>query len=192
MIATRSVSAEQSYIRITNFVMPAFSLIPTPGSPSNETAYQSFRFWIPIDDHHTWNYILSMRHAPFTAEERARARSRVDASYMKVRNRDNHYLQDRALQKTSSMTGIIGVSVAEQDACATESMGPVCDRTKEHLGYGDKTVIAIRRFLLDALETIAEGRDPPHVIRDPNKSGVPNLLSAGGVVPAEAGWRGLL
>ncbi|HEY3302672.1 MAG TPA: Rieske 2Fe-2S domain-containing protein [Candidatus Binatia bacterium] len=192
MVATRAVSAEKSYIRITNFVMPAFSLIPTPGSQLNETAYQSFRFWIPIDDYNTWNYILSIRHAPFTAEERARARSRVDANYMKVRNRRNHYLQDRGLQRTTSMTGIIGVSVAEQDACATESMGSVCDRTREHLGYGDKTVIAIRRYLLDALRMVAEGRDPPHVIRDPDRRAAPDLISAGGVVPAGAGWRGLL
>jgi phthalate 4,5-dioxygenase len=192
MIATRAVSAEKSYIRITNFVMPAFSLIPTPGSPSNETAYQSFRFWIPIDDHNTWNYILSMRQAPFTADERARALSRIDQNYMKVRNRGNHYLQDRELQRTTSMTGIVGVSVAEQDSCATESMGPICDRSKENLGYGDKTVIALRRFLLAALKMVAEGRDPPHVIRDPAKRTVPDLLSAGGVVPADAGWRALL
>jgi hypothetical protein len=90
------------------------------------------------------------------------------------------------------MTGIIGVSVAEQDACATESMGSVCDRTREHLGYGDKTVIAIRRYLLDALRMVAEGRDPPHVIRDPDRRAAPDLISAGGVVPAGAGWRGLL
>jgi phenylpropionate dioxygenase-like ring-hydroxylating dioxygenase large terminal subunit len=191
MISVRRVSADKNYIRVTNFVMPAFSLIPTPGSDLNETAYQSFRFWIPMDDDHTWNYILSVRNTPFSPEERTRARSRVDANYRKVRNKNNRYMQNRELQKTTSFTGIEGVSVAEQDSCATESMGPLCDRTREHLGYGDKSVMAVRKFLLKAVKRMEEGEDPPHVIRDPRHKGVPDLRSAGGMLPVASSWREL-
>jgi len=50
------------------------------------------------------------------------------------------------LQKTVSFSGIEAVSVAEQDACAAESMGAVYDRTQEHLGASDKTIISLRRL----------------------------------------------
>lgn len=192
MISVRTIDSERSYVRVTNFVAPAFSLIPTPGSALRETAHQSFRLWIPMDDENTWSYILSMRNTPFSEEERIRARSRVDANYGKVRNARNHYLQDRERQRTASFSGILGVSVAEQDSCATESMGRVFDRTKEHLGVGDKTVIAVRRFLLKAIRAVEEGKEPPHVIRDPAARKVFDLISLGGIVSSGASWRELL
>jgi hypothetical protein len=39
-------------------------------------------------------------------------------------------------------------------------MGPIYDRTKEHLGSADTAIIQMRRLLLDAVRDVAEGRDP--------------------------------
>ena len=51
------------------------------------------------------------------------------------------------MQKTVNFTGID--DFLNHDACATESMGAIFDRSKEHLGVSDKAVIAVRRFLLE-------------------------------------------
>ncbi len=40
------------------------------------------------------------------------------------------------------------------DSCATESMGPIYDRSKEHLGVSDTAVIAMRKFLLEAVKAL--------------------------------------
>jgi phthalate 4,5-dioxygenase oxygenase subunit len=40
-------------------------------------------------------------------------------------------------------------------------MGPIVDRTKEHLGASDRAVSAVRRLLLNAVRAFQEGQDPP-------------------------------
>jgi phthalate 4,5-dioxygenase oxygenase subunit len=40
-------------------------------------------------------------------------------------------------------------------------MGPISDRSEEHLGTIDKAIIATRRLLLDAMTTVEAGGDPP-------------------------------
>jgi hypothetical protein len=39
-------------------------------------------------------------------------------------------------------------------------MGPIYDRTQEHLGSADTAIIQMRRLLIQATEDVAEGRDP--------------------------------
>ncbi len=192
-ISIRKLGPEQNYLRLSPFIMPAFSIVPGPATAKfEETDIRAFRFWIPIDDTSTWFYILSMRDTPFTSEEKTSARSWVDSIYRRIRNAGNTYLQDRELQKTVSYTGIKAVIPAEQDGCATESMGPIYDRTKEHLGYSDKTIIALRRLLLKAVKTVQEGRESPHVIKDAESNHFSHLRSIKGVLPANAPWRQLL
>jgi phthalate 4,5-dioxygenase oxygenase subunit len=42
----------------------------------------------------------------------------------------------------------------------TESMGPVCDRTKEHLGSTDRAITRMRNLLLKAARDLAAGIEP--------------------------------
>ena len=58
------------------------------------------------------------------------------------------------IKKPAAIRGTKAVIPAEQDGCATESMGPIYDRTQEHLGYSDKTIIALRRVLLQAVKSV--------------------------------------
>jgi phthalate 4,5-dioxygenase oxygenase subunit len=44
-----------------------------------------------------------------------------------------------------------------------ESMGPIVDRSRENLGPADKAVVATRKLLLEAMETVERGGDPPGV-----------------------------
>ena len=51
-----------------------------------------------------------------------------------------------------------------QDRAMTETMGPIYDRTQEHLGTTDAMVIWMRRRLLDAARALrAEGTVPANV-----------------------------
>ena len=51
-----------------------------------------------------------------------------------------------------------------QDQAVTESMGPIDDRTQEHLATSDLMVIRTRRRLLDAAKALRdEGQTPPGV-----------------------------
>jgi phthalate 4,5-dioxygenase len=192
-ISIRKLGENQSYVRISPFIMPAFSIVPGPATARfDENNSRAFRFWIPIDDTSTWFYILTMRDTPFSEDERVSARSWIDSSYRRIRNAGNGYLQDRELQKSRSYSGIRAVIPAEQDGCATESMGPIYDRTREHLGYSDKTIIALRRVLLQAAKAVQAGSEPPHIIRDAKFNDFSRLRAVKGIVPANGSWRELL
>lgn len=191
-ISIRSLGDGQSYVRISAFILPAFSIVPGPATARfAENDSRAFRFWIPRDDTSTWFYILTMRDTAFSDDERVSARSWIDAKYRKIRNASNDYLQDRELQRTRIYSGIKAVIPAEQDACATESMGPIYDRTQEHLGYSDKTIIALRRILLEAARSVQDGKEPPHLITDATLNEFSRLRAVKGVLPTGRSWREL-
>ena len=192
-ISIRNLESDKSYVRISPFILPAFAIVPGPATAKFEEAdSRAFRFWIPIDDSRTWFYILTMRDTPFSSAEKQAARSWVDPNYRRLRNAENQYLQDREHQKTVSYTGIKAVIPAEQDGCATESMGVIYDRSKEHLGYSDKTIIALRRLLLKVIKDVQEGKEPPHIIRNPAANDFSRLRARKGIVPSGESWRKLL
>jgi len=101
------------------------------------------------------------------------------------RNRANNYLQDRHVQRTETFTGIDGVNA--QDRAVQESMGPIVDRSREHLGPADRAVIQARRLLLQAIKTVETGGTPPGI--EPTYY---PLRPAEAVVSANADWRILL
>ena len=70
-------------------------------------------------------------------------------------------------------------------------MGPIYDRTQEHLGYSDKTIIALRKVLLQAAKSVQEGREPPHIVTDPKLNDFSGLRAVKGVLPANGSWREL-
>jgi len=47
------------------------------------------------------------------------------------------------------------------DQWAVESMGPIQDRTREHLGTTDKVIMAHRRLLMQAIESVQNGGKAP-------------------------------
>jgi hypothetical protein len=98
------------------------------------------------------------------------------------RNRGNNYLLDRQVQKTETFTGIDGINV--QDRAIQESMGPIVDRSREHLGPADRAVIQARRLLLEMVRTVAEGGVPRGI--EPTYA---TLAAAEAVLPREADWR---
>jgi len=192
-ISIRKIGADQIYVRTSPYIMPSFSIVPGPPTAQfEEDDLRGFRFWVPIDDRTTWLYILNLRKKPFDDGERKALRSWINDDYTRVRNSRNDYLIDRELQRTLVFSGIRAINAAEQDGCATESMGPIYDRSKEHLGYSDKTIIAVRKMLLNAVRGLAEGRRPPHLIYDPKETDFSRLRSAKAVLSADSDWREIM
>ena len=55
---------------------------------------------------------------------------------------------------------LIGMGAIQEDVVITESMGPVVDRSREHLGSSDQAIIRLRRSLLRALRAHQQGTVP--------------------------------
>jgi len=84
----------------------------------------------------------------------------IPGTYRPVQNRDNDYLMDRAAQKAGTRySGIEGIAM--QDASLQESMGPVQDRTREHLGPTDAGIVEFRKMLLANARALQGGLPPP-------------------------------
>jgi phthalate 4,5-dioxygenase len=157
---------EKLYVRGYHFVMPFTQLRP-PG-PGKEEVHG--HYWVPIDDHNcmVWNFYHSYGDEPIGDREVSDTSgnaygTHVDTKngFRSLRNRGNDWGIDRAMQKTETYTGIAGIN--QQDRAVQESMGPIVDRTRENLGPADKAVVATRKLLLEAMETVERGGDPPGV-----------------------------
>ena len=124
--------------------------------------------WAPIDDENTMLYSINFHPSrPLTAEDLARETSwrgihteNYAGSDHAVRNRANEYLIDRKLQASGkSYTGMKGLGT--QDCAIQESMGPIADRSKEHLLASDAAIVKIRRLLRQTLADHAAGKPLP-------------------------------
>lgn len=162
MISCRNGGEGTTYLRVSNFVMPCYGFVPTGGLKGNPEGYTT-HCHVPVDDAHSLRFNIFFRRQRAVREDEKRLDEEIGPNYLKVRNGGNNYLQDRAEQKHETFTGM-GKSFVIHDSCATESMGPVFDRSKEHLGVGDITVIAVRKFLLRSVKDFQSGKKPPHII----------------------------
>jgi phthalate 4,5-dioxygenase oxygenase subunit len=165
MISCRNAGDGLTYLRVSNFVMPCHGFVPTGGLKGNPEGY-TVHSHVPMDDEHSLRFnIFFRRNRAVTAEEK-KLEGDIGPDFIKTRNIYNNYLQDRTEQNRETFTGM-GKNFLIHDSCATESMGTIYDRSKEHLGTGDITVIAMRKFLLHSLRVIGSGGEPPHLIRTP-------------------------
>jgi phthalate 4,5-dioxygenase oxygenase subunit len=77
----------------------------------------------------------------------------------------NDYLIDRELQRSNrgqgGYTGILNGRL--QDAAVTETMGPIYNRSHEHLGTTDQFIIRARRRMIMAARALEQGIVPPGV-----------------------------
>ena len=90
----------------------------------------------------------------------------------------NDYLIDREAQKNLvSYTGIPNGAEPE-DRGMQESMGPIYDRTQEHLGTSDLMVIRLRTLLIKAAKALRERGEVPGGVDNPEVYAV----RSGGVV----------
>jgi len=185
LIATRK-NNDQQYVRFSAFVMPVYGCVPA-GRPTNELEGYEIHTYVPADDRHCWRYDIGFRRDRAVREEEVHRRKQIKSDYTRIRNAANDYLQDRVMQKSVNFTGI--EDFLNHDACATESMGPIFDRSQEHLGVSDKAVIAVRKFLLTSIRAVQEGKEPPHLVHEPSKNWFPHIDCFAYLVPRDVPWQ---
>jgi phthalate 4,5-dioxygenase len=154
--ALRRASESEQNIRITPFMLPFHTYVPSPRNGN-----QLWHAWVPRDDGSNWMYDVRFKiDEPFDMKaERERLQGiGLDKDFRPARNLGNKHLQSREAMKTSNFSGIEGVK--NQDYAIVETMGPIVDRTKEHLGASDRAVSAARRILLTAVRAFQEGQEP--------------------------------
>jgi phthalate 4,5-dioxygenase len=185
------------YIRAYHYVMPFTQLRPQQirdrGSVDAPREFGPGYFWVPMDDDScmVWNFMYSYAAEGIDDEERreygnGNGPDHVDqTTFRAIRNARNNWGIDREVQRTETYSGIEGVNT--QDRAVQESMGPIVDRSREYLGPADKAIIAMRRLLLQAVNTVQAGGDPPAVGTD-----YYTLRAVERIVPDDRPWRDIL
>ena len=199
------------YWRIAHCLFPFFSMIPT-GVLGREVRFSCY---VPVDDEHTleWGFgaPLDTREIPehFVGNELKQPQRGFGGGgqqagggnggngrmfvpntsdwlgrYNINQTFENDYLIDREAQRTwKSWTGIDGIR--QQDMAVTDSMGPINDRTREHLGTTDQLIIRTRRRLIAVARALAENGAVPPGVDHPE---VYRQRSGGVLLPRNVDW----
>lgn len=189
--ARREYDGAGDYWRITQFLMPIFTSVPSIGAERRAKAF------VPLDDENTLVWEPNWRTGEDLPATGPGSRGgRVPPSGMLpdgpdpleqgriAASRENDYFLDRNRQRTVNFTGL-EESPPVQDAAVQESMGRIVDRSREHLGTSDAAIIRVRQILLETARRVGIGEEPPGA-RDP---GAYRLRGCQMVLPREADWR---
>jgi nitrite reductase/ring-hydroxylating ferredoxin subunit len=181
----RGAGSDQTYLRITNFIMPNLSAF---GGSTVGEGY-AVHWHVPINDSCHWKYVFMFNREKALSEElRQKHRADITSDYRLNREEANRYQQDRDSMRTKTFTGM-GLNFQAHDAFATESQGRVQDRTAEHLVSSDKAIVAARKLLLSGIEDVKRGREPRHRIADPKMNRFPHLMVISEVIPGSIHWK---
>lgn len=156
--ALRHMTEALTHVRVTQAVFPQTFVIPL-----SETMTIT-QMHVPVDDTHTyWYAFFTSFEAP--VDKAAMRNQRLQfislPDYVPKSGRHNRWGFDAQEQRTRTFLGMGEEDINVHDQWAVESMGAIQDRTREHLGTSDKVIMANRRMLLKAIETVQAGGVPP-------------------------------
>jgi hypothetical protein len=185
--ARRDADAGRYYWRVSQWLMPWYTLIPPyKGNALNGHA------WVPIDDETciAWSMTFHPTRALSAMELEVMRQGGgvhcdlIPGTWRPVANKSNDYLIDRVAQKEKrSYSGVRGLAI--QDASVQESMGPIADRTKEHLVSTDRAIVMARARLREAAEALRKtGARPPGVAPESQQ-----VRSASFITPVETSFK---
>ena len=102
----------------------------------------NLQFRLPVDDTHTQVFVVF-----FEPSESERSSADADAPFedSPLRDEAGNYRLDQVLV---------------QDAMAWETQGAVMDRSREHLGAGDKGVVIFRKMVREQIDLVQRGGTP--------------------------------
>jgi phenylpropionate dioxygenase-like ring-hydroxylating dioxygenase large terminal subunit len=187
----------RQWVRVYHYVMPVQQLrgrvtFPTFGVPVPTV---NGHFWVPADDTTTITYNWMLSYDPERpisdgwAEEFEALAGRGPDDLDPVnpfrlrRTLANDYLIDRHKQKTETFTGIEGLNT--QDVALQEGMGPIVDRSREHLGTTDRAIIVLRQLLLEAADAVKAGMPP----RGADPAAYRDIRPLDHIIDAGLDWR---
>jgi phenylpropionate dioxygenase-like ring-hydroxylating dioxygenase large terminal subunit len=174
--ATKAAEGGGRYLRFANFMFPFWTQAPQGEFETNLFS----RAWVPMDDTHTMSVTLVWKKRPPTFKPMKNGNELPGVSplelqpnttdwygrYRTVQTLANDYLIDRDAQRTNRIySGIDNIGV--QDQAVTESMGPITDRSREHLSPSDLMIARTRRRILRAARDLADNGVPPPGVSDP-------------------------
>ena len=177
--AQRNAYDDLDYWRITHFMLPFHTIVGVYGDNPSRSA----RVWVPIDDYST--LVIGALYHPTRAlseDEVMMARETgggagfvADANFnapttepfgawIPKASHENDFFFDRATQRTKYFSGI--PEFWAQDGGVQIGMGPIYNRTLEHLGTTDRAIIRTRKRLLETARTLADGGAAPPGVLD--------------------------
>ena len=167
--ARRKDGAERNYVRVNQFLMPFWTLVP----PQKQFPELSGHAWVPMDDHHTLAIMFSYTpDQPFYEKSRKifkegykgretghhsdsayepRPLTVPYPKYWSRFNRANAYAYDY-------QAGMPGLWL--EDAACQSGVAAIYDRSQEHLGATDAGIVRVRRMLLENTKKLIEGTEP--------------------------------
>ena len=185
--AQRDADPGNHYWRVTQWMMPWYTLIPPYGGGHALNGHA----WVPMDDENcmAWTFTFHPLRA-LTEFEIETMKSGggvhvdlIPGTFRPVANRDNDYLMDRALQRSGRhYSGVRTLAI--QDASVQESIGPIADRTKENLVSTDNPIIMARRILTKSAAAAEKGGQLPGLTAESQR-----VRSASFILPADGGFK---
>jgi phenylpropionate dioxygenase-like ring-hydroxylating dioxygenase large terminal subunit len=195
LYANRRPAEDDSWLwSIGSFLLPFFTMVN-----SIDLGVQLItRAWVPIDDEHVMFFYFWW--APEGLRELDPEGKRQNFSYMRdfdhlpntsdwlgrwrlVANASNDFQLDREMQRTRNFSGV--ATVHNQDQAMTESMGAIQNRTQEHVGPADWTIVTARQALLTAARDLAERGVIPVTVDQPD---LYETRSGRIVLPRDVDW----
>jgi phenylpropionate dioxygenase-like ring-hydroxylating dioxygenase large terminal subunit len=180
----RPVDEARMHMRITNLLFPQAFVIPM-------SAEMTISQWhVPIDDTSCYWYALFTSFAKPVDKATMRAqrlKTYPAPDYRPIVGRANHWGYDAGEQRAQTFTGM-GFDINVHDQFACESMGPIQDRTREHLASTDKGIVLYRRLLIDAIRKNAAGERPLMVLDETQARALTGPAAIDGIGPRE-GWE---
>jgi phthalate 4,5-dioxygenase oxygenase subunit len=183
----RRISDVHTHIRVTHLAFPQAFVIPL----SREMTISQWH--VPVDDTTSyWYAIFTSFGAPVDKQEMRDTRLKLYElpDYMPRTSRANNYNFNPAEHEQTYLG--MGEDVNVHDQWAVESQGKIHDRTKEHLGYSDRAIIAYRKLLLGAIDQAEKGERPMMVLDRDAAQRVTGPMTVDGIGPTadwESYWR---
>jgi phthalate 4,5-dioxygenase oxygenase subunit len=153
LISLRHMKDGRSHVRVTNQIFPEAICIPM----SNEMTITQWH--VPIDDTNCyWYSMFTSFKTPVdkTTMREQRMKEHRLPDYAPIKNKRNNYGFNPEEQAKLTYTGM-GLDINVHDQWAVEGLGPIQDRTQEHLGKSDAGISRYRRVLLDAIGKVKKG-----------------------------------
>ena len=182
LTALRLINDQLTHVRVTHAAFPHTFVIPL-----SETVTIT-QMHVPVDDERTYWYTFFTSFAGPLDKETMRQQRLAHVTlpdYVPKNGRHNAWNFDPEEQRTRTYLGMGEEDINLHDQWAVESMGPIQDRTREHLGTSDKVIMANRRMLLKAIETVSKGGTPPMVLSGEQAAGISGPDTMDCIAPAD-------
>jgi phthalate 4,5-dioxygenase oxygenase subunit len=181
LTALRSMTPELTHVRVTQAIFPHTFVIPL-----SETLTIT-QMHVPVDDARTyWFSVFTSFAGPVDREAMREQRLQYISlpDYLPKSGRHNAWGFSPEEQRTGTYLGMGEDDINIHDQWAVESMGPIQDRTREHLGTSDKVIMANRRMLLQAIEAVQAGNAAPGVADQSQAALMSGPDTVDGIAPA--------